>query len=439
MSFQQNNLIAYKFVTQVFLLLFTMSMIGQTTSSREIIKALSSEKMHGRGYVNKGDSIAAHYIRNQFIQSGILPLKGTYYQSFSTSVNTFPRKIYFAIDSLEMIPAVDFLIAPTSPSLTGSFKVKILDASIFLKPQQLLTILSESSEKVVFLDCYNLSKYSKSEKKQINDVINYLKYGNQKFGKAIVMCSNEKLTWGGSSSQATNPFFILNKKLNLDTIRNVEIAIESDFIENYRTQNCIGYIPGASNDSLIVLTAHYDHLGRMGKDTFFPGANDNASGIALLLKLASHFAMPENKPKYDIVCIAFAAEEIGLLGSKHFVENPLFPLKKIKFLLNFDLAGTGDEGIKVVNGSVFKNQFELLIQTNENHKFLKKIYTRGEACNSDHCWFYKEGVPCFYIYTLGGSKAYHDIHDTEAQLSLSKFENFYKLLCHYIVLLQKNL
>jgi Zn-dependent M28 family amino/carboxypeptidase len=85
----------------------------------------------------------------------------------------------------------------------------------------------------------------------------------------------------------------------------------------------------------------------MGEDTYFPGANDNASGISLLMNLAKYYAA--NPQEYSIGFICFAGEEAGLVGSHYFTENPLVSLKKVRFLLNTDLAGTGEEGITVVN------------------------------------------------------------------------------------------
>ena len=125
--------------------------------------------------------------------------------------------------------------------------------------------------------------------------------------------------------------------------------------------------------------------------------------------------------------IAFGGEEIGLLGSKYFTENPVLTLSKIKFLLNFDLAGTGDEGIKVVNGTEFPKEFNLLKSINKQHDLLKDVFSRGSACNSDHCYFYKKGVPSFFIYTLGGIKAYHDIYDKYETLPFTFFEEYSKL------------
>ena len=86
----------------------------------------------------------------------------------------------------------------------------------------------------------------------------------------------------------------------------------------------------------------------MGKKTYFPGGNDNASGTSMVLNLMEYYSNPINKPRYTIVFILFAGEEAGLLGSEYYTTHPTKDLNKIKFLLNLDLMGTGEEGMMVV-------------------------------------------------------------------------------------------
>lgn len=130
--------------------------------------------------------------------------------------------------------------------------------------------------------------------------------------------------------------------------------------------------------------------------------------------------------------MAFGGEELGLKGSFHFVQNPLFPISNIKFLVNMDISGTGDDGIQVVNGSVYKEEFNQLVRINQNNNYLPQIKIRGAACNSDHCPFYKNGVPSFFIYTLGGIQAYHDVFDKAETLPLTAYDNYFKLLTGFV-------
>ncbi|MBL4735303.1 MAG: M28 family peptidase, partial [Flavobacteriales bacterium] len=183
-------------------------------------------------------------------------------------------------------------------------------------------------------------------------------------------------------------------------------------------------------DSTIVFTAHYDHLGRMGNTTYFPGANDNASGVSMLLDLARFYMI--DSIKYNVVFIAFAAEEAGLLGSKFYTENPLSPLKNIRFLVNIDLMGNGEEGITIVNGAIHHKEFELLCLLNDQNDLVPLVKKRGKAQNSDHYFFTENDVPAFFIYTLGGTKAYHDVFDISATLELKKYDEVFKLITGFI-------
>ncbi|TAE76373.1 MAG: M28 family peptidase [Bacteroidetes bacterium] len=226
-----------------------------------------------------------------------------------------------------------------------------------------------------------------------------------------------KQTWESLQTE------INQNKENTDAI----FELESVYLSNYITQNVVGYIEGtAVKDSFLVLTAHYDHLGRMGKNSYFPGANDNASGTSMVLSLADYFA--KNPPKYSVAFILFSGEEVGLLGSEYFVKNPIIPLEKIKFLFNLDIVGTGDDGGTVVNSTIFKEDFERLNKINTEKKHLPKLATRGKAANSDHHYFTENGVKAFYIYTMGGIAYYHDVNDIADTLPLTKYQGVFRLL-----------
>jgi Zn-dependent M28 family amino/carboxypeptidase len=168
----------------------------------------------------------------------------------------------------------------------------------------------------------------------------------------------------------------------------------------------------------------------MGQETYFPGANDNASGTAMLLELAHYFVEHPMK-KVNVVFMSFAGEEAGLIGSHYYVEHPLFPLEKIKFLTNVDIMGSGEEGITVVNATKFPAEFSALQQINKNEEYLVKIGSRGPAANSDHYFFTEAGVPAFFIYTMGPNKHYHDVEDTYKELSFSEFGDLYRLLIDF--------
>lgn len=194
----------------------------------------------------------------------------------------------------------------------------------------------------------------------------------------------------------------------------------------YRSQNICGYIPG-DVDTMIVFTAHYDHLGMNG-DTVFYGAHDNASGTAAVLDMARMANL--QRGHYTYVFLIFGGEEAGLVGSRHFVEQPLINLSKVKLLINLDLFCGGDEGLMVVNANDRSTTtfVDLLQHINNERGYADKIGRRDNAPNSDH-YFFTDECPAIFIYTLGGPYGgYHSPTDTCDGCGLGNYLNFMSLL-----------
>ena len=420
-----------KTVTLFFITLFPCFTFAQDIKyAKEIVKKLSSDEFYGRGYVSDGDKIAANYISSEFDKIGLKPFKKNYFQKFTTSVNTFPSSMQLSLNGTEKIAGVDYLIEAGSPSIRGDFGTVVLNVDEMFDRQVLSNKLRSSAGKFIVIPAFNSKDFSKEQQKQITDVISFIKYHPENPSTGSIIFTNDKLTWGGSTILYTKPSFTVTNDSTSQAIDKVTLNVASKFYQQYKSQNILGFVEGENSDSLIVLIAHYDHLGMMGPNAIFPGANDNASGIAMLLNLAKYYKV--NKPKYNTAFIAFGGEELGLLGAKHFVDNPLFELSKIKFLINFDISGTGDDGIQVVNGKIYKNKFDRLVQINSEQSLLDQVKIRGEACNSDHCMFHMKKVPCFFIYTLGGIQAYHDIYDKSETLPLTEFEDYFRLMTKFV-------
>lgn len=194
----------------------------------------------------------------------------------------------------------------------------------------------------------------------------------------------------------------------------------------YRSQNICGYIPGEI-DSMIVFTAHYEHLGMHG-DTIFYGAHDNASGTAAVMDLAR--MANQQRGHYTYVFLLFGGEESGLIGSGYFADMPLIKMNKVKLLVNIDLFCGGDEGLMVVNANAkeTKPYVDLLEQLNEERHYAAKIGRRDNAPNSDH-WYLSQECPAIFIYTLGGPfGGYHSPTDTCEGCGLGNYMNFITLI-----------
>ncbi len=350
-------------------------------AARKKIDTLTSTCFWGRGYTKDGLKKAAAYLETEFKSYGLRPLSGqSFLQEFSYPVNTFPGKMEVTLNDVALVPGKDFLVTPDSRGA----KVKA-----------------------------NLIQ---------QDPVHFMNAEKQ-----VVVTLEDKLTWSvAPQAQEFTSIQVLKSSVNGNPLT-TKLNIESKFIPDFKTSNICGIVKGTEqSDSLIVITAHYDHLGGMGSETYFPGANDNASGIALLLDLAKYYAA--NPQPYSIAFICFSGEEAGLIGSKYFTDHPLVPLSSIRFLINIDLAGTGDEGITVVNASVYNKEFTLLKEINTENNYFVQVKSRGKAANSDHYWFTEKGVPSFFMYTLGGIKAYHDVFDKAETLPLTEYNDLYKLI-----------
>jgi aminopeptidase YwaD len=387
--------------------------------ARSLINTLTSKDFAGRGYVNDGCGKAARFIREQFDSLGLEPLAGSYAQNFTFPVNTFPGKMEVAVDGKKLVPGDDYIVYPFSSGADHKYRLKRIAS--YLSPE----IFNENNGV-----CYAVLADSLTESERSN-LFADLASGTIRSG-ALILLQQKKLTWSVAKSQYKIPVVSVLQYYVPDSVTEVELSITSRLNKSYKAQNILAYVKGSAKpDSFIVFSAHYDHLGMMGSEIYFPGANDNASGVSMLLDMARYFSKKENQPECSIAFIAFAGEEAGLAGSKYYTEHPLFPMEKIKFLVNLDLLGTGDDGMMVVNATEYRTHFQLLDSINTAYNFLPKLGQRGKAKNSDHYYFTEKGVPSFFFYTMGGIQAYHDVNDKAETLPLTEYEDVFRLIVKF--------
>jgi Iap family predicted aminopeptidase len=240
----------------------------------------------------------------------------------------------------------------------------------------------------------------------------------------------KKLTWSVATEALPFPLIEVSSPLLSDSSASIALSVRNQLLVRRTARNVLGMVKGAGK-GWIVIGAHYDHLGRMGPDTYFPGANDNASGTAMLLSLAEHFAKGK-KPRHNLLFVAFAGEEAGLIGSEWCAVDRPIDWKQARMMINLDILGTGDDGVMVVNATAQKKAYDRLVALNGAKGHLKEVRARGPACNSDHCPFVQRGVPAVYLYTLGGAAHYHDVNDRADTLPLTAFANLHALLREFI-------
>ncbi|WP_232046228.1 M20/M25/M40 family metallo-hydrolase [Sphingobacterium daejeonense] len=200
-----------------------------------------------------------------------------------------------------------------------------------------------------------------------------------------------------------------------------------------KSDNIIGFLDNNAPYT-IVIGAHYDHLGTghiggsrdsLGVGKIHNGADDNASGVAGLLELARHYSSNDVKEPYNMLFIGFGAEELGLLGSKYFTENPTVSLDSIQWMLNMDMIGryNPENGLAVIGygtSSAFPKIFEGITSS---IKFNKSKDGNG---GSDQTSFYKKNIPVLFFHT-GGHDDYHKPSDDEDKIDYKAMEAILKL------------
>lgn len=174
--------------------------------------------------------------------------------------------------------------------------------------------------------------------------------------------------------------------------------------------NLIGGLEGENPNEIIILSAHYDHLGSF-KGKVYPGANDNASGVGTVLDVTRRILREGKKPKRTILIAFWSAEEVGFLGSKAFVENPTVPLKAIKAVLNVDTIGNGRTG----EFGLWSEGDHLALKSMQNAArktglSLPLVPTLGH--NSDHISFAQVGIPAITLLAREWLNKNHTPEDT---------------------------
>ena len=398
-------------------------------SAQAVINALCDSSLSGRGYINKGDSLAAEFIAEKYREIGLQELSPNYMHRFNLNINTIPE-VTLEIDDNVLRAGYDYLIAPSSPKAEIEGKIFYVSLKILHAPNAASKVKKAVKKGYIPV----IATYENKDELAVKSVEEIRECSKAK----VIVFLKDHLTWSVARNQTEMAEIWLLDSVFNPYSENIRFRINAQLIENYSSQNVSGYVEGTKYpDSLIILCGHYDHLGKMGDAIFF-GANDNASGIAMLLDLAAYFA--KNPQEYSIAFVAFGGEEAGLVGSYNFVNSPPegAEMERIKFVFNMDLMGSGEDGATIVNGSVFQDHFDVFVDINNNNEYLRKIKSRGKAANSDHYFFSELGIPSFFIYLMGEYKHYHIPQDNPENLQLGvHYDASFSLIKDFIIRLNQ--
>ena len=420
-------MLAYCLMRRFLIILFSFAAVQLGAQDlphfKRVVMELSSSKYQGRGYARGGANDAGKYLEREFRKAGVDQVT---LQPFSIDINTFCGAMDMWADGKKLRAGVDFSMREYSPGVKGEFPVYHVDTLNF-DGDKLLRDLSkpENANCLVCCDFWFTYKHRKVFSKL------------QKAGG----CSNAGLlyTWASPIK-----FFkaygekVVDKPIVWVTpeaiagVKRVKLNVDNEFLKGVELFNVIAKVEGQKHDSCYVFTAHYDHLGNLGRKVFYPGANDNASGTAAIVTLAAHYAA--NKPEYDMYFVAFSGEDANLRGSTWFAEHPSVPLEQIKFLFNIDMIGD-DNPVQYCEvsdaGMAQYPKFELV---NRNLHLFEAL-NRGElAANSDHYPFAVRGVPCIFLENKEGSAFpyYHTPADNVKTICWDSYEPVFKLVTGFI-------
>lgn len=212
--------------------------------------------------------------------------------------------------------------------------------------------------------------------------------------------------------------------------------------------NVLGYIEGVDpvlKNELVVVSAHYDHLGMRGKDIFF-GADDNASGTSAVLEIAEAFSIARKEgsgPRRSVLCLFVTGEEKGLLGSEYYSQHPVFPLANTVADVNIDMIGRIDEDhpdplyTYVIGSDRLSTDLHAIneeVNAKYTHLALDYKYNADDDPNrfyyrSDHYNFAKNGIPSIFYFS-GVHADYHRPTDTPDKIMFDKAETIARLAFH---------
>jgi hypothetical protein len=462
---------------------------------------LASKECEGRGVETQGINKAADYIANEFKKAGLKPggVNGTYFQPFTINVGFTVReatvllvgplgqKIELTMFQDYQVPDLSTTGEVTAPLVFAGYGVRLPDGSYDdfqdLNGPRRRPYLDVAGKIVVVL-----RRVPRWDNPHCAFGGNQNKYG-QFLGKIVLAKKNKAAavlfvndhseaadgdrfsSFGGGGAGV--PMAQLRRNI-LDmmlvsswgkTLRDVETGIDRDLkprngpITGWKAtvnitmkpvtiacKNIIGVLEGRGplKDEIVVVGAHYDHLGYGGfgslaKDQkikeIHPGADDNGSGTTSVMELARRFGAMKDRQGRTLVFMCYSAEERGLLGSKHYCyKEPLFPLDKTVAMVNLDMVGRLTDNKLRAEGVGTGKGFEDMVDKVNGEFGFKLQKLKGGTGPSDHDSFCRKKIPVLFFWT-GIHMDYHRPTDTADRINVAGMEKIATLAEKCIVLL----
>ena len=413
------------------------------------VKYLASDELEGRGVKTEGIKKAAAYIADQFTRDGLEPLgdNHTYFQAFDLPTGGKVKGGEFTAGETAWKYGSDFIVLGWSaqtndlraPIVFAGFGVtdddKKWDDYAKLDAKGKIVVVLRKLPKDKGLADHLADVRGKIENAKKHGAVGFILVNKPGDDDEFMRVRGAGDDRGLVALQAKRPVIekIFGKKMEeLESDgpgRAGGEAVAKTMIdrEAVRVMNVVGLLRGSDPElskEYVVVGSHYDHLGKgfpqawnpfscknAHEGLIFHGADDNASGTAGMMEIAEAFAGTQPRPKRSMIFIAFVAEEIGLVGSHHFAENPTVPMENIVAMVNLDMIGRlrDKEGVSAEGATTAPQWEKLLEDANKEHLSLRPSKSLME--DSDHASFYRKDKPVIFFFT-GLHEQYHCYTDT---------------------------
>ena len=391
---------------------------------KKIVKELSSSRYQGRGYARDGANKAGKYLEKEFRRVGVDAVTR---QHFTLDINTFAGRMKLSVDGRKMVPGTDFTLREYSPGVHGTYNLYHID-TLNYNSEKLFRDLALPENKDVFVVCDFWFTYKHKEDFQ------KLQSEDGCTNAGLILTWDEPLKFYKAYGEKVNPkpvLWLLSNQIPRGS-KTITADIDNEFFQGYRCFNVIASVEGASHDSCFVFTAHYDHLGNLGRRLYYPGANDNASGTATIVTLAEYFV--KHRPRFDMFFIAFSGEDANLRGSEYYAQRPVSPMERIKYLVNVDMIGDNNPALYCETSDQGQRGFELIERINADKHYFTSLNHGKLAANSDHYPFAMRGIPCIFLENEEGDAFpyYHTPLDNWKNAVFDSYEPVFRLIVDFI-------
>ncbi len=409
------------------------------------VSYFSSPALSGRLPGTKGFLDAINYSENYFINHGLVKINNHEWQqviSIETNViDSADVIIYSENGSDKLIPGVDFSVRGYSGS--GNVKAPVVFcgygvdsdnysdfSDIDVKDKVVMVFKSNPPFLKDVLPEYSIRRVSDNAYRHGAKAVIFVSQPNQKFpqkpigsmmhGAGVmhedlpqIQLSVEKaellLQGTGYTLKELQSDIDLHKKPKSVSCSNqISVFVEATYNKNGSTNNLIAMLPGNDaklKNEFVIICAHIDHVGSIGKTVYYPGANDNASGSAAVLELARIFSSEKENLKRSVLFVLFGSEEKGLDGSEYFVNNLPMPKKDIYAVFNIDCIGCGDS-LMAGNGLSSPDLWNLSIDIAKQNNWQVSKNTWGGG-GADLKPFYQAGINGLYFVNTNAHQNLH--------------------------------